>query len=415
VPQVIDLFEVRDVQNPCEEFDTFGAPVAERRLIEEQLQLCMKNDLLQIRNLGNKREGGLTERATTFVTGNSVNRQVQRAKVWLSALQDMLREITEPDPPPSFQTVKIWVGTWNMGNAAPDIEQLRALLEVDGERYDLYALGLQESTFPLSKEQKQFGTLNAYMSTLVQEVLGNDYKVVETKAMWEIRCAPRPRHTPTPHAHATQRTIHEACPRGILTRHTHAPHAHATRLRRAADVLTAPLAGAHRRCSRLFMIAHEDVLPHLEVLDAASEATGIGGVGGNKGGVAVAISLHKTSFCFVTAHLAAHQHMTNRRNRDCFDIFRGMRSLASAKRPGKRSLDPSIGFDHTFFFGDLNYRIGQPLEFVLDVLDDAQKEPVHAQRAWSRLHPFDQLRDEQMHGARAPPTLRHPPPSSITH
>ena len=93
------------------------------------------------------------------------------------------------------------------------------------------------------------------------------------------------------------------------------------------------------------------------MLDSASEPTGIGGVGGNKGGVAIAISVYKTTFCFVTAHLAAHQEKVERRNRDCVDIFKGLRSLAVAKRPGKRSLDPSIGFDHTFFFGDLNYRI----------------------------------------------------------
>ena len=74
---------------------------------------------------------------------------------------------------------------------------------------------------------------------------------------------------------------------------------------------------------RLLLIAHEDMIPHLEVLDSATAATGIGGVGGNKGGVGIAITLHRTSVCFVAAHLAAHMEFTRRRNRDCVDIFKG--------------------------------------------------------------------------------------------
>ena len=207
-------------------------------------------------------------------------------------------------------------------------------LEGGGERHDVYAIGLQESTFALSKEQRHFGSLNAYMATLLLEVLGGEFRLVECKAMWEIR---------------------------------------------------------------LLLIAHEEVMPHLEVLDSASEPTGIGGVGGNKGGVAIAIAVHKTSFCFVTAHLAAHQEMTRRRNRDLIDIFRGMRSLAVGKRPGKRALDPSIGFDHTFLFGDLNYRLAAPLETVLDALDE--ERPVFA-----RLHAYDQVRH----------TRRHSPTQAVT-
>ena len=108
----------------------------------------------------------------------------------------------------------------------------------------------------------------------------------------------------------------------------------------------------------LSCVWHVQVLPHLDVLDSATEPTGIGGVGGNKGGVAIAVSLHRTTVCFITAHLAAHQEFTQRRNRDCKDIFRGMRSLAASKMPGTGKIDPSIAFDHVFFFGDLNYRIG---------------------------------------------------------
>jgi hypothetical protein len=68
-----------------------------------------------------------------------------------------------------------------------------------------------------------------------------------------------------------------------------------------------------------------------------------------------------------------------------------MRNLGSVKRPGKRSLDPTVGFDHTFFFGDLNYRIAAPIEMVLDALE-------REEQTWGKMHTFDQLREEM--GAR---------------
>ena len=108
----------------------------------------------------------------------------------------------------------------------------------------VYAVGLQESAFALGKGEKHHGTLNNYLSEVLCEALGPEYKIVQLKQMWEIR---------------------------------------------------------------LLLIAHDDVRDHIEVLDTATEATGIGGVGGNKGGVGIALTIHRTTMCFVTAHLAAHQ------------------------------------------------------------------------------------------------------------
>ena len=71
------------------------------------------------------------------------DRSAHRARKWLDTLQNMLREITEPDPPPSFQNVKLWVGTWNMGNAMPDGDQLKHWLETESDKHDVYAIGLQ--------------------------------------------------------------------------------------------------------------------------------------------------------------------------------------------------------------------------------------------------------------------------------
>ena len=295
------------------------------------MTLLLKSESISLRflNRAAERDGSDSQgEAGRNGRRRDAQRAAERAEQWFTALQDMLREISEPDPAPSFRDTKLWVGTWNMGNAAPDAEQVRHWLGLDTGLHAIYAVGLQESTFPLSKEEKRFGSLNTYIGEVLLSVLGTEYHVLEVKSMWEIR---------------------------------------------------------------LLLIAHDEILPHIEVLDTATEATGIGGVGGNKGGVGIAISLHRTTVCFVTAHLAAHQHMTAKRNADCYNIFKGMRSLAATKIPGTKQLDPSICFDHVFFFGDLNYRLAAPMEAVLDIIEEDQPE-------WTRLHVVDQLREEQNNG-----------------
>ncbi|KAF9205326.1 inositol polyphosphate 5-phosphatase [Haplosporangium sp. Z 27] len=54
----------------------------------------------------------------------------------------------------------------------------------------------------------------------------------------------------------------------------------------------------------------------VSAVDSSTVATGIGGILGNKGAVAVSVYLGSTSFLFVNAHLTAHQTNTNARNSD---------------------------------------------------------------------------------------------------
>lgn len=46
---------------------------------------------------------------------------------------------------------------------------------------------------------------------------------------------------------------------------------------------------------------------------------------GNKGGVGIRFDLHSSSFCFVTAHLAAGHKNFEERNRDYNTIATGMK------------------------------------------------------------------------------------------
>merc|ERR1712130_343218 len=86
-------------------------------------------------------------------------------------------------------------------------------------------------------------------------------------------------------------------------------------------------------------------------ISKATEATGIGGVIGNKGGTAISFYLGTMSFCFINSHLAAHQDKTAQRDADFKAIVKGLRHL------GGESADALHQFHHVFWMGDLNYRL----------------------------------------------------------
>lgn len=82
------------------------------------------------------------------------------------------------------------------------------------------------------------------------------------------------------------------------------------------------------------------------------EATGIMHVGGNKGGVTIALKFCETPICFVGCHLAAHQGEMKRRAEDINEIIEGVSSFL-----GSSDMFFNIEYPHVFWAGDLNYRI----------------------------------------------------------
>jgi len=81
------------------------------------------------------------------------------------------------------------------------------------------------------------------------------------------------------------------------------------------------------------------------------EATGIGGVLGNKGGTIISLDFGGTSFCFANSHLAAHQKKEHwdRRNLD-------FKAISESAKVGNIKQDMLEQFHHVFWMGDLNYR-----------------------------------------------------------
>ena len=109
---------------------------------------------------------------------------------------------------------------------------------------------------------------------------------------------------------------------------------------------------------KLFILVHtgdseESEWAHRNVavgLGKATSACGIGGVGNNKGGIAISFHIRDTYLSFISAHLNAHLEHEKRRNSDHAEIRRETQSVGNA------ALDVCEDVDHCIWMGDLNYR-----------------------------------------------------------
>ena len=91
------------------------------------------------------------------------------------------------------------------------------------------------------------------------------------------------------------------------------------------------------------------VSPIVGCLIANLAQTGMSGMAGNKGAVAIRLDFANTRMCFVTAHLAAGFANYEERNQDYRTINHGLRFQRN------RSIEDH---DAIIWLGDFNYRIG---------------------------------------------------------
>jgi hypothetical protein len=122
----------------------------------------------------------------------------------------------------------------------------------------------------------------------------------------------------------------------------------------------------------LIMMIKTSIAPHVKNVEAAAKKTGLKGMAGNKGAVAIRLELDDSSFCFVTAHFAAGHSNFEQRNmgRRAPRLHWSMLMLVSPDyatiadglhfRKGKKI----VSHDNVLYFGDLNYRIQLPNEEV---------------------------------------------------
>lgn len=205
----------------------------------------------------------------------------------------------------SEKTLKIFVGSWNVNGQYP-AENVRPWLAVDKDPPDVFCLGFQE--------------LDLSAETLLKNV--------------------------TPRQDEWLKISEQGLP--LKAKYT--------------KVKTIRLVGI-----LLIVFVKNEYLPYVSKVDAETVATGIMGLMGNKGGVAIRLQIHNTSICFVNSHLAAHTEEFERRNQDYRDI------LSKLEFNGA---DGSFGItehDAVFWLGDLNYRVSDMESDVVRKLADEGK------------------------------------------
>ncbi|KAF2749648.1 hypothetical protein M011DRAFT_484373 [Sporormia fimetaria CBS 119925] len=105
----------------------------------------------------------------------------------------------------------------------------------------------------------------------------------------------------------------------------------------------------------LSVFVRASALKSIKNVEGSVKKTGMSGMAGNKGAVAIRMEYANTSIVFVTAHLAAGFANYEERNRDYKTISHGLRFQRS------RSIEDH---DTVIWLGDFNYRIGLSNERV---------------------------------------------------
>ncbi|KAL8759779.1 MAG: hypothetical protein Q9199_000503 [Rusavskia elegans] len=99
----------------------------------------------------------------------------------------------------------------------------------------------------------------------------------------------------------------------------------------------------------LVVFVKSSALKKIKNVEGSVKKTGMSGMAGNKGAVAIRMDYANTRICLVTAHLAAGFANYEERNRDYRTISHGLRFQRN------RSIDDH---DTVIWLGDFNYRIG---------------------------------------------------------
>lgn len=98
----------------------------------------------------------------------------------------------------------------------------------------------------------------------------------------------------------------------------------------------------------LIVLVKTELTAVIRNVEATKCKTGLRGMSGNKGAVSVRLEYHDTSFCFITAHLAAGHTNMEERNADYRTIVDGLHFLRG------KTID---SHDNVIWLGDMNYRI----------------------------------------------------------
>eukprot|EP00127_Corallochytrium_limacisporum_P005855 Clim_evm20s213 gene=Clim_evmTU20s213 len=250
----------------------------------------------------------------------------------------------------------IFCGTWNMGNAEPS-QNLRDWL---GTSADLVCIALQEATYSHPSMEKNL------MGALMKG-LGDDYRLVKTLTILGQQQDLDDDVTRQKKYANGGKSLVSWIP-GVDVR---------DRVQETAGI-------------RLVIFATSFLVPWIGTIHTNLVKTGLlGGVGYNKGGIAISIKVMGQTLCFIGAHLAAHQEKVAERNNDYYQIIHKLRLPNWDWRPTR------LLHACTFFMGDLNYRIDQ---VGFDEVKELNTRVRLGRGQWSEIQEHDQLNKVRQSG-----------------
>ncbi|EFA80518.1 inositol 5-phosphatase [Heterostelium album PN500] len=249
------------------------------------------------------RKNGKKEFGVSFI--NTERRECFYELLWLA--RSGATALPDREEQTLFDTINIFVSTWNVGDAQPRADQLHTWIpagnSTTGDRkqqIDLYAIGVQECHYdPLPKrEHSDDDRCEEHWFSMLATHIGSDYVRLESISLVKMR---------------------------------------------------------------LILFVRKEHYYKINHIEKDSEATGIGGIYGNKGATAISFQFLETSFCFISSHFAAHQEKSEQRNRNYRDIVKGLNL-------GNKSSDVLNQFHHVIWMGDFNYRVDLFREEVLNLV-----------------------------------------------
>ncbi|KAI0346811.1 inositol polyphosphate phosphatase [Trametopsis cervina] len=105
----------------------------------------------------------------------------------------------------------------------------------------------------------------------------------------------------------------------------------------------------------LLILVKTELAAVIRNVEAATHKTGLRGISGNKGAVAIRLDYYDSDFCFITAHLAAGHNNVEERNADYHTITNGLHFLKG------KTID---SHQNVIWLADMNYRIDLQNESV---------------------------------------------------
>ncbi|URE02973.1 endonuclease exonuclease phosphatase family domain containing protein, partial [Musa troglodytarum] len=253
---------------------------------------------------------------------------------------------------------RVFAGTWNVGGRSPNNGlNLEDFLQVEGSA-DIYVLGFQEIV-----------PLNAGNVLVIEDN--------EPAAKW-LALISHALNKPSDRQDDSSETWNGAKSHVVSTEAR--PDAH------YSLVASKQMVGIF-----LSVWVRSELVPHVGHLRVATVGRGIMGCLGNKGCIAMSMSLHRTSFCFVCSHLTSGEKEGDelKRNADVSEILKSTQFPKVCKIPGSRIPEKILEHDRILWLGDLNYRIALSYNEARTLLEDND---------WDSLLGRDQLKMEREAG-----------------